>query len=94
MGETPDRNGRTDIVLAPLATGVVVLAAFGLMIVVAPRSLVEALGLLRLRTGHGHAFGLAVLLLTAWASWIIGASLEARKGGCQPYTGRRMLEGP
>jgi hypothetical protein len=75
MTQTMSLHGRAAIVLPPFATAVVISAAAGMMIVVAPIDLVSALGLRELRQGHDHVFGLAVLLLTAWASGIVAGRL-------------------
>jgi hypothetical protein len=71
MTQTLNRHGSRLVILPPSGVWVVVMAAIGMMIVVAPRELVEAAGLLGLRRAYDHAFGVLVLLLTAWASWIV-----------------------
>jgi hypothetical protein len=77
MPQTLKRHVQRLVVLPPLAVIVIVLAAVGMMIVVAPREFVSAAGLLELRRAYGHAFGLLMLLLTAWASWIVAGRLAA-----------------
>jgi hypothetical protein len=75
MTQTLNRHGQRLVILPPFGVWVVVIAAIGMMIVVAPRELVEAAGLLALRQAHDNAFGVLVLLLTTWASWIVAGQL-------------------
>jgi hypothetical protein len=57
---------------------VITVAVIGLMIVIAPVDVADRAGLLELRRAYDHAFGILVLLLTAWGSWILSVQAAER----------------
>ena len=68
---------RPRVTLAPATIVLAAAALVGLIIVLVPAEMIQGSALLRLRRANDHAFVIAVLLVTAWASWRLAVELES-----------------
>jgi hypothetical protein len=65
------------VTLTPATIVLATAALLGLISVLIPAEMIQGSALLRFRRANDHAFAIAVLLVTAWASWRVSVEMES-----------------